>query len=191
MVAGTVALLCELNPALKTKQPIVKSILAAGAGAKTRNYETIEANFKIYGAGIVDALAASYIVDAKHYSTATGILSGAAGASKSYSMYVTSSDTRMRVALAYSNRINIGSASHSSSTSGAILDGTIGEVSMTIYDPRGMVVAIKSASTPITGANLKVAEFNTNGITGSYTIKITLNTPASGSRPTNFGVAWW
>jgi hypothetical protein len=190
MVSGTVALLCELNPALKTKQPIVKSILAAGAGARTRNYVTTDAEFKKYGAGIVDALASSYIVSENQYSTSTGILSATVGEVKTYSMEVTSQDSRMRIAMTYSNRISLGNSSGSHATA-TIPDGTIAEVLLYIYGPNGNLVTSCPVDSTTVGANLKIVEFDTNGNAGTYTIKVYLLSPASGGRSTNFGVAWW
>jgi hypothetical protein len=190
MVTGTVALLCELNPALKTKQPIVKSILAAGAGARTKNYVTSDSEFKQYGAGIVDALASSYIVAANQYSTSTGILSSTVGETKIYNMEVTSSDSRMRIAMTYSNRISLASSGSIHATA-TIPDGTIAEVGLYIYDPNGNLVISCPVESTTVGANLKIVEFDTNGNSGTYTIKVRLLSPPSDSRSTNFGVAWW
>lgn len=193
MVSGAVALLCHLDPALKTKQPIMKAILAAGAGARTRNYVTEEANFKKYGAGILDVYASSYIVAASRYSTSTGIMGTAVGATKTYNMLVTSSDTRMRVALAYTNRIDMGtnSTTHSTATSATIPNGTIAEMIVYVVDPQGNVRESIEVNSSTDGCNLKVLEFDTEGIAGYYQIVVMLVLPASGSRMTNFGVAWW
>lgn len=190
IVTGTVALLCDLQPALKTKQPIVKSILAASAGTRTIRYVTTDTNFMRYGAGMVDAAAALYVVNLNHYTTATGRLSTSVSLSASYNMEVTSSESYMRVALAYTNNINLGTANNTHA-SAVIPDGTIAEVRLLIYDPSGNLVVSSPVTSTTNGANLKVIQFNTNGIAGTYTIKVLLTEPASDDRITNFGVAWW
>lgn len=184
LVAGTIALMCQAEPALKTKQHIVKAILAATTLKNTRKYVTTDANFEKYGAGMIDARSALWAVYQGHYSTSTGTVSSSS-TTKNYSMTVTSSDTLMRVALAYANRLKFNASTGHESLSG--LSGTIGELKLEVYSPGGSLVA--SCTTP--GANLKVVEFDPRPYgTGSYTIRVTQTVAASEDRATNFGVAW-
>lgn len=74
LVTGTIALLCEYKPALKTKQHIVKAILAASTSKDKGRYVTIDDKFVEYGAGMLDARAAMHIIISGKYSTSTGRL---------------------------------------------------------------------------------------------------------------------
>ena len=184
LVTGTVALMCELEPALKTKQHIVKAILAATALKNTRKHVTTDNDFIKYGAGIIDARSALWAVCQGHYSISTGTVSSST-TTKTYGMTVTSSDTLMRVALAYANRLKFDASTGHENLSG--LSGTIGELKLEVYSPGGSLVA----SCTTYGANLKVVEFDPRPYgTGTYTIKVTQTSSASGDRATNFGVAW-
>ncbi len=182
LVTGTIALLCEYSPALKTKQHIVKAILAASTGKETRKYRTTDSNFRMYGAGMIDARAAIWVTGRGNYCGSTGTVSSSSP-TMSYNMNVTSSDTVMRIALAYANRVKFDS---SSGHTGDISAGMIGELKLEIFSPSGTLIT----SCETAGANLKVVEFNPNGVYGTYTIKVTQVTSASGNRATNFGVAW-
>ena len=185
LVTGTVALMCQLEPALKTRQHIVKAILAATTLNNSRRHVTTDSDFAIYGAGIVDARIALWAVYQDRYSTSTGTVSSSS-TTKSYSMTVTSSDTLMRIALAYANALkyDTSDANHESLEG---LSGTIGELKLEVYSPGGERVAVCEK----VGANLKIAEFDPRPYgTGTYTIRVTQTISASGSRATNFGVAW-
>lgn len=179
LVTGTIALLCEYQPSLKTKQHIVKAILAVSTGKDTRRYKTTDTNFKQYGAGILDAKAALWIISQARYSTTTGTVSGSSP-TKTYTMTVTSSDTVMRIALAYANRIKFTSSEHGSETP----EGSIGELQLTVSSPSG-----KTYSCTVDGANLKIVQFNVTEY-GVYTIQVKQTVSASNGRATNFGVAW-
>lgn len=180
LVTGTIALMCEYQPALKTKQHIVKAILAAAA-SKEKRYETEESAFKQYGAGLLDAHAAIWTIYRGNYSSTTGALSSVS-ASRTYNMPVTPSDTSMRVALAYANRIKFSTNSaHPISTPPS---GTIGELKLEVFAPNGSLVSSCTTS----GANLKIVQF-TPPMTGTYQIKVTL-TSLSSNGTTNFGVSW-
>ena len=188
IVTGVVALMCEYKPALKTQQHIVKAILAATCSTM-RRYVTMDAGFEEYGAGLIDARSAIYAIYKGNYSISTGSLAGQS-AEKTYQMTVTSSDTCMRVALAYANRIEFetDSGSHSQSE---IPTGTIASVALEVYSPDNELVVSLTSNYLVREANLKVVEFDPREYgTGTYIIKVKLVIPASGNRTTNFGVAW-
>ena len=186
-VSATIALLCEYEPSLKTKQYTVKAILAASTGKETRKYVLGDSEFRQYGAGMIDARSAIWVVSKNNYSYRTGILS-ASNISKTYNMTVTSSDTCMRIALAYGIRV----AYDESDTTHQIDDldswGEIGEVWLTVYDPNGEKVIETEGGF---GANLKVIEFDPRLYgTGTYTLEVMLLEPQSDGEVTNFGIAW-
>lgn len=184
LVTGTIALMCQLEPALKTKQHVVKAILAATTSKTIRKYVTTDSNFAIYGAGMLDARSALWAVYKGNFSASTGTVSSSS-TTKDYNMTVTSSDTLMRVALAYANRMKFESSTGHADLDG--LTGTIGELRLDVYSPSGSLVA----SCTTTGANLKIVEFDPRPYgTGTYTIRVTQTVSASGSRATNFGIAW-
>lgn len=186
LVSATIALMCEYQPALKTKQHAVKAILAASTGKETGRYVTTDAEFSQYGAGMIDARAAIWVVSRGNYSSHTGSLINM-GDNRTYSMKVTSSDTCMRVALAYANYIKF--ATGEEHTEDNLPFGRCGVVGLSIYSPTGERVLDTAWFTR--GINMQVVEFDprTYGI-GTYTIKVYLIEPASGGRTTNFGVAW-
>ncbi|MBQ8626553.1 MAG: S8 family serine peptidase [Agathobacter sp.] len=188
LVTGTIALMCEYRPALKTKQHIVKAILAATTSKSIYRYVTTNSNFEIYGTGMLDARSALYALYVGDYVNYTGELK-TLGASRSYKMSVTSSDTYMRVALAYANRIKFDSddSTHADSNTPS---GEIGKLGLEVYDPNGNLVAHLYSRELERNANLKVLQFNTNGVTGNYTIKVIVEEATSDGRVINFGVAW-
>lgn len=189
LVAGAVALLCDYRPALKTKQFVVKAILAVGMRENSVKYVTTHPHFFINGAGVLDARSAMYVASAGTYSTTTSSLS-TIGSSKTYTMNVTSSDTFMRVALAYGNRIQYPS-SNTTHSPGSIPMSSIGSLDIEIFDPNGNWVAGVYSADLTKQANLKILEFTPNGVYGAYTIKITLveETTAS-NKKISFDVAW-
>ena len=186
LVAATIALICEYRPALKTRQHIVKAILAAST-SKNKRYVTIDNsntspndNFLSCGAGLLDARAALWVISQGNYSQTTGRLT-ASGTYATYNMEVTSSDTSMRVALAYAKRHEFPSDSgHASSTPNM---STMGRLSLIVVSPSGRTYTCSTAE-----ANLKVLQF-TPAEYGTYTIKVRMDANSScGS--VNFGVAW-
>lgn len=63
-VAGVIALMCEQRPALKTQQTTVKAILTAGVtfeSTSPHRYTPSNANYKKYGAGLLDCVGACYV----------------------------------------------------------------------------------------------------------------------------------
>ena len=190
VITGTVALMCELQPSLKTKQHIVKAILATTVNKNYHKQVTPSTNagntdFVKYGAGIVDAKSACYCVSHSHYSTATGAVSSST-TTKTYDMVVTSSDTRMRISLAYANRVKFSGSNHT--PVGSTPSATIGVLKIVIKDPSGNIVA----SCATEGSNLKVVEFTPTSY-GTFKIIVTRlsgGTMNGSAVATNFGVAW-
>ena len=143
-VAATIALMCNLQPSLKTKQHIVKAILGATVLKNNRKHVTAEYAFREYGAGIIDAKSALIAVNAGHFSSTTGTVSNS-NTTKSYSMSVTSSDTCMRVSLAYAHRIKFGdNVSNHTGTNAPYAGGYIGELRLDVYNPSGVLIAFQN-----------------------------------------------
>lgn len=184
MITGTIALMCEYQPTLKTKQHIVKAILAAST-SKSRRYVTSNVNFKKYGSGMLNARAALWIINKGRFVATTGVFSSTAPQTKTYQFEVLSSDSTMRVALAYSNRINFSSSTHG----GYVAPSEsleIAEIKLFVKDPSGNVVA----SSIVEGANLKIIQF-TPTVYGTYAIEVKQTQAAESGRTTNFGLAWY
>ena len=189
LVTATIALICDYRPYLKTRQHTVKAILAASTGKETRKYVSDQNDFAIYGAGIVDARAAIWLIKRERFTYQTGSIS-ARGEIKRYEMEVSSSDTRMRVALAYANRVEYSQDGNHLNVN--LLNGYIGKLDLEVYDPNGNLVAACYSENLSRNANLKIVEFMPNGVYGDYTIKITVVQRAvySSNDTINFGVAW-
>ena len=191
LVAGTIALMCEYQPSLKTQQHIVKAILAATTAKVTNNHHhvTTDVYFSSYGAGVIDTHSAMYAVYKRHYSTSTDSLTNV-GDKKTYSMTVTSSDTCMRIAVAHANRNKIvDGADH---VTAHLPLYTIGVIGIKVYNPDGELILNTYDQDYITGINLQVVEFDPreNGGAGTYTIEVILKQAAQHGRTTNFGIAW-
>ncbi len=187
IISGAVALMCQYNSSLKTKQHIVKAILAANVNKNYHRCNTLDTDFKKYGAGILDAKSSLYAISQGHFSSSTGSVSPDSPTAY-YNMAVTSDDTYMRVALAYANRIKyLNTADDDGDVYGAP-SGKIGKVSLYVYSPNGTLVS----SCVNDGANLKILGFDPTqyGI-GTYKIKVQQTyPPIGGSSVTNFGVSW-
>ena len=142
-------------------------------------------NIRIPSKSLMEPRSALWVVANGRYTTSTGSVS-TSGETKTYNMAVTSSDTLMRIAVAYSNQVQFTSSNHTS-TSG--LGGTIAELKIEVYSPNNTFVEEAFCNTP--GANLKVVEFDPRLYgTGTYKIKIIQTSATISGRSTLFGVAW-
>ena len=136
---------------------------------------------------MIDARAALWVIKNDNFTYTTGTLSNSVTI-KTYSMTVTSSDTCMRIALAYANRIKYATGEEHSLDNIPATAVPIAEVGLAIFAPDGQMVA---AYTGTTGANLKIVEFDPREYgTGTYTIQVALSVPREDGENTNFGVAW-
>ena len=151
---------------------------------RTQKYTTGSSGFYKYGAGIIDARAALWVISQGRYTASTQTIT-ATTQKKSYSMAVASSDTLMRVALSYSNEAKITASDHTSI--GDENAGAIAELKLEILTPNGQTISCSTL-----GANLKVLEFKPSeyGGAGIYTINVIQTSPASDGRTTFFGIAW-
>ena len=191
LVTGSIALMCDYKPALKTQQFNVKAILAATTSKANGTYVTSNEEFCMYGAGMIDIRSAMYAIYAGKYSISTGSLVGF-GETKTYNMKVTSSDTNMRIALAYGNRIEFESDSGTHAESDTPTAGLIGSLEFRVYSPNDELVVSCVGNYLGQDGNLKIVEFDPRDYegAGTYTITVRVIIPASDGRTTNFGVAW-
>lgn len=187
LVTATIALLCDYRPYLKTRQHTVKAILAASAGKETRKYVSDQNDFAIYGAGIVDARAAIWLIKRERFTYQTGSIS-ARGEIKRYEMEVLSSDTRMRVALAYANRVKFATGVEHTSSETPMEDMLIADLTLSVYAPDGECVV----SAMSFGKNLLVVEFDPtlHYGPGTYIIEVKVQEEADDETTVNFGLAW-
>ena len=186
LVAATIALMCEYEPSLKVNPHTVKAILAASTGKATRKYITTDAEFAQYGAGVIDARSALWVISQGNYSSTRGALANA-GDRKTYNMTVTESDTCMRIAVTHANQVQFTSGEEHSVDN--LSDDTIGVVDIYVYTPDGELVLKTTSYTR--GINLQVVEFDpTEYGVGTYTIKVSLREAASDGRTTYFGIGW-
>ena len=135
----------------------------------------------------INAKSACYAAPVGHYSSTTGTVS-TASPSKTYYMTVTSSDTEMRVALAYANRIKFSDPNNEPTWTDNIT-GKVGELKLEVFSPSG-TNPIRTCN--IEGANLKIVGFDPRPYgTGQFRIVGTQTVSASNpTRVTNFGVSW-
>lgn len=179
-VTAIIAQLLQQKPALKTLQDGMKAILTAGISHSKLSYWSTNGNFDKYGAGLVDARGASYVASAGRYLTSTFAANSAAGSEKTYSFTVSSSDSVIRISLAWL-KFNSAASTHTNNVS---VEGTLADLDLYVYDPSGNQVA--SASSVYN--NLEVARFVPQK-TGTYKIKV--KQYKNSNRPVYFGLAWW
>ena len=186
-VTATIALLCDYAPALKTRQHLVKAILAASVGRETQHYTSQDENFGRYGAGIIDARAAIWVAKESNFSSSTGTLS-ARGSTKTYEIEVTSSDTFIRVALAYANRVKFATGVEHNEENTPREEMLIADLALSVYAPDGDLVV----QTIGFGRNLLVVEFDPSLYygPGTYVVEVKVQEEADNGEKVNFDVAW-
>lgn len=175
-VAGAIALLCQQRPGLLTAQSTVKAILTASVNfSSDHRYTPAQTNYRKYGAGLLDCVGACYV--AGNYRYVAGSL--ASGASKTHTFTVTSSDTRIRVSLAFNMRsVESGSGHTATPTVGSWLN-----LNITVKNPNGTTVA----SSNTVSSNVEIVDFVPT-MTGTYTVEITR--ADSASEAAYYGLAW-
>lgn len=184
MIAGTIALMCNKWPTLKSKQHLVKTALIVGTStSKSYNTNTdVDSNFRKYGSGVLDARRAFYIINNNRYVSLAEVSSS--NTTATYTFNVTSTSESVRVGVTYTNRIVFPSSDHSV---GGTPSGTIGNVSIEVRSPSNALV--KSITSQY--ANVKVFQFNPSDYgTGTYTVIIKQLIPQSSGQVTKFSWGW-
>lgn len=184
MIAGTIALMCNKWPTLKSKQHLVKTALTVGTST-SKSYDTntgVDSNFRKYGSGVLDARRAFYIINNNRYVSLAEVSSS--NTTATYTFNVTSTSESVRVGVTYTNRIVFPSSDHSV---GGTPSGTIGNVSIEVRSPSNALVESITSQY----ANVKVFQFNPSDYgTGTYTVIIKQLTPQSSGQVTKFSWGW-
>lgn len=176
-VTGVIALLCEQNVNLRTSQTAVKAILTASVNFDySKRFVPSHANYRVYGAGLLDCLGACWVAGNYRFVSAT-LPSNTNSATHSFT--VTSSDSKIRVSLAY-NMQSAASGSHGVSN---IALGTFRNLDLEVYDSNGNIVG----SSITTRNNVEIVEFD-NPTPGTYTIVVRRGD--SSTEALWYGLAW-
>jgi len=182
-VTAIVAQLCQYRPALRTLQDAMKAILTASISHGKLAFDSSDAdavNFDKYGAGVVNAQAAFYTAGNGRYLTADFPANTAANTERRYTFYVSSSDTKIRVSLAWLKYSTV-SGTHATSDPA---DYAIADLDLYILDPNGNYIASAITS----DNNVEIIDFEPNSA-GNYTIVVS---HCEGSpRATYYALAWW
>lgn len=177
-VTGAIALLCQGNPTLTIRQDAVKAILTCSVNFSSplafvpSNYD-----YKFFGAGLLDTCGAVWVAENTRY-IASSI--GSNTATKAHSFYVSSSDDRIRLSLAFLRNSTINANNHPGVTPNV---SDLSNLNIAVYPP--------NSSTPIAVSNssynnVEIVDFEPT-VAGTYTVVVT-NTSASAT--TYYGLAW-
>ena len=174
-------MLCEQNNSLKIKQDVVKAILTAAVSFESPHaYVPGPGGYFPYGAGLLDCVGACWVSNHGRY-IQSSIASNTE--SHSYSFYVSETDTRIRVSLAFLVKCTPNSSvSHNGEE--AVSWSYPSDLNLEVYAP--------GSSTPIAVSetmnnNIEIVDF-IPPTTGMYTIKV-VNEVMNYS-PTYYAVAW-
>ncbi len=179
-VTAIVAQLCQAKPALKTQQDAMKAILTASINHSVHHYEPSDDNYDIYGAGVVDARSAAYTANNSRYASSNFSATAENETSHYYTITTTSSDTRVRISLAWLKyAYNIGTNHTNSSTT------TNDASDLDLYIYRGDVPVYSSYNEK---GNVEIVEIN-NPYPGTYRIEVFLYN--NGGSKTYYTLAWW
>ncbi|MBQ7604658.1 MAG: S8/S53 family peptidase [Clostridia bacterium] len=181
-VTGIVALLCQQRVALKTKQDVMKAILASSINMTSYNsYVPSLPGYGYLGSGIVDAVGACFVNHNTRFKTGTI----ANGVTKTYTLNVYSSDTRIRVSLNWLGWVTL-SNGHQSTNGLGFSD--IADLELKIVTPSGSIIYGDSSI----DTNCSIVDFEPSDYdgAGAYTIKITRHINNCNNTNIPFGVAW-
>ena len=185
MVTATIALMGNKWPATLTQQHLVKTALTVGTSITCGRYVTLSSYFRQYGAGVLDARAAFYIINNNQY-VSLGTVSSS-NTTATYTFYIPSAESTVRIGLTYTNRIVFPSSNGHTNVNNTPA-GTIGNLSIEVLSPSGVQVKLLTWQ----NANVKIVEFNSATFgAGTYTVKIKQEQAASGDRPTKFSWGWF
>lgn len=149
---------------------------------KMKNYDTSDTEYDKCGAGVIDARAAFYTSDSNRYVTSSFAANSAYGSTKSYTVNVSSSDTKIRISLSWLKYIVCSGEHYSASPS----DHTLADLDLYVYSPNGTLV---KSSTKV-GWNTEIVDFDPQPYgTGAYTMVV--KQQSSSDRTVYFGLAWW
>ena len=179
-VTAIVAQLCQAKPALKTQQDAMKAILTASINHSVHHYEPSDANYDKYGAGVADARSALYTASNSRYASSNFSATAENETSHYYTITTTSSDTRVRISLAWLKYAYISGSDHANSQPPST---TLSDLDLYIY--RGDELVYSSYNEK---GNVEIVEIN-NPYPGTYRIEVFLYN--NGGSKTYYTLAWW
>lgn len=183
-VTAIVAQLCQYRPALRTLQDAMKAILTASISHEDFSFDSSDVahiNYDTYGAGVVNSKDAFYTAGNGRYLTADFPANTAANAERRYTLYVSPSDNKIRVSLAWLKYSTL-SGTHANVSNPT--DYTIADLDLYILDPNGNYIDLAISD----HNNVEIIDFEPNGA-GNYTIVVS---HCEGSpRATYYALAWW
>ncbi len=181
LVAGIVAQLCQAKPALKTQQDAMKAILTASINHSVHHYEPSDANYDKYGAGVVDARSALYTASNSRYASSNFSSTAADGTCHYYTFNVTSSDSKIRVSLAWLKYASIAGSNHENSL---LTEYNPADLDLRVYNSAGTVQYVSNDAV----GNVEIVEM-TSLSPGTYTIEVKMYENFRGK--VYYTVAWW
>ena len=182
IVTGIVAQLCQAKPALKTQQDAMKAILTASINHSLHSYVPVQSQYNRYGAGVVDARSSLYTANNSRYASSNFAATAANDTTHSYTFTVTSSDSKIRVSLAWLKYTSISAPDHTTATPS---QNSISDLDLHIYRGSETIPIYYSENSK---GNVEIVEM-TNLTPGTYTIKVVLYNNCG--LKTYYTVAWW
>ncbi len=189
-VSAIITQICQENPLLIQKQACVKAILAASI-AHTKNFQTSDIdNMNVYGAGVADARASLYTTSNGRFVASNFPTGTSYNASASYTFNVSAADDQIRVALSWLANVSFEGV-NPLTTFTPTVQGGLADLKLVVKDPYGNIVGWADDDYN----NTEIVKFFPNGVTGTYTIEISVVEPAfdeNGNRTIiYYGIAWW
>ena len=178
-VTSAVVYLCQYNSSLLVKQDVVKAILTCSVNFDSpHTYEPDEDEYKKYGAGVLDCVGACWVNLHNRY-VQSSISSNASY--NEHVFYVDSSDTRIRVSLAFLASSVPASSNH---VGGGMSYSNLSNLDLKVY--------VEGSSDPIdcsisTRNNVEIVDF-VPPVSGRYIIRV--ERVSSVDYTTYYGVAW-
>lgn len=189
-VSAAIALMCEQRPALLTQQKTVKAILAASVNFDSpKRFVPGTDGYMMYGAGLLDCVGACWVVGNYRYTTGS---MPANGTDRTHTFTVTSSDSRIRVALSWNIKSLYNTSSNSSSEhdNQYAYDESLPDLNLKIKDPNGNYVKAADGSdlcSSTTNNNVEILDFVPT-MTGTYTIVVICGDNVTRTVP--YSLAW-
>lgn len=184
-VTGIIAQLLEERPSLKVLQDTMKAILTAGISHPVHHYASDDDNFDKFGAGVVNAKAAEYVIRYGRYRTSSFSASSVTPEPKTYTFTVSDSDEIVRVSLAWLKYNKFSTEEHTETPD--VIE-PLTNLNLTVITPNNVRLTVPAGES--VNNNLEIIELDPDVYgTGTYTIEVSVvgNVDAK----TYFSVAWW
>ena len=186
-VTGIIAQLLEARPSLKVLQDTMKAILTAGVSHPVHHYASADDNFDKFGAGVVNAKAAEYVIRYGRYRNSYFSSSSVSPEPKTYTFTVSDSDEIIRVSLAWLKYNKYSSEDNTSSIEPDIV-ADLTNLNLTVITPNNIRLTVPVEESA--NNNLEIIELDPDVYgTGTYTIEVSV--VGSVDAKTYFSVAWW